>query len=350
MKSPLPDVGTPMPHAFDPALDSETVLPFDKHVWRRVLVLGGTGFVGRSLLDKLVDRSGGANQRIVVPTRHRAHGRAIQLLPTVDLVDGDIHDDATLTRLVTQAEVVINLVAILHGSDAAFQRVNAELPLRLARSCDSVGGRRVIHVSAIGADASGPSQYLKSKGAGEKSLKGAKLALTVLRPSVIFGRDDRFLNTFAKLQSMFPVMPLASAGARFQPVWVDDVAMAIVRCMEDDATIGKTYECVGPDIYTLSQLVKCAGHWSGNRRPVFPLSAALGNLQAAVLEMMPGEPLMSRDNLRSMTVANVASGKLPGLERLGITPTGLPAIGPQYLAGANAPTRLDAFRATPRRF
>ncbi|MDB6000813.1 MAG: putative NADH-ubiquinone oxidoreductase, partial [Rhizobacter sp.] len=287
----LPDVGMSVPQAVDPRVDVSSPLPFDKRGYRNILVLGGTGFVGRALLDRLVERSGGANQRIVVPTRHRGHGRAIQMLPTVDLVDANVHDDATLAQLVRQSDAVVNLIAILHGNDAAFRRVNTELPMRLARIFGSVGTRRLVHVSALGASESAPSAYLRSKAAGEAALTAAHLPLSVLRPSVIFGRDDRFLNTFASLQAVFPLMPLASSDARFQPVWVDDVAMAIVRCLEDDATLGATYECTGPDVYTLAQLVQMAGRWSGNPRRVWALPAALGRLQATLLEWLPGEPL-----------------------------------------------------------
>jgi NADH dehydrogenase len=315
----------------------------------KLLVLGATGFVGRSVCEKLVERSGGADGRIRVATRRASSARHLQLLPTVEVAQADVHDDAALARLLRDTDVVINLVAILHGSASEFERVHVRLPERLAAACKAAGVRRVIHVSALGASAEGPSLYLRSKARGEAALRAAGLDLTILRPSVIFGERDSFLNLFATLQSVFPVMPLAGAEARFQPVWVDDVACAIVRAVDDPTTIGLTIECCGPRIYTLRELVEAAGRWSGSPRPVIALPLALGKLQALMLELMPGKTLMSRDNVDSMKVANVASGKGPGLERLGIEPTPLESVAPRYLGHVSGEKRLEAWRARARR-
>ncbi len=313
------------------------------------LILGATGFVGRSVCEKLVERSGGGDDRIRVATRRVARARHLQLLPTVELAPGDVHDDATLARMLRDTDVVINLVAILHGSESEFERVHVRLPERLARACVAAGVRRVIHVSALGAAVDAPSRYLRSKARGEAALRAADLDLTVLRPSVIFGERDRFLNLFAELQSIFPVLPLAGASARFQPVWVDDVATAIARAVDDPSTCGLTIECCGPRVYTLQELVALAGDWSGSSRPVLPLPAALGKLQALVMELLPGKPLMSRDNLDSMRVASVCSGKLPGLDRLGVETTPLDAVAPRYLGHVSGEARLEAWRARARR-
>ena len=310
-----------------------------------ILVLGGSGFVGRSVCERLVERSGGASGSIVVPSRRPARAKHIQLLPTLQVVPADVHDDAQLTRLVAGCDAVINLVAILHGSEADFQRTHVELPRRLAAACAAAGVRRVVHVSALGASAQAPSRYLRSKAAGEALLQAAALDLTVLRPSVVFGEHDRFLNLFAALQAVFPVMPLAGATARFQPVWVEDVAAAIVACLDDPSSIGQTIECTGPRVFTLKELVQLAGRWSGHVRPVIGLPDSLGRWQAAAMEMLPGEPLMSRDNIDSMRVANIASGSLPGLERLGITATALESVAPAYLGRGDGPERLDPWRA-----
>jgi len=309
-----------------------------------LLLLGGTGFVGRSLCEKRVERARGGEGRITVPSRQPQRAKAIQLLPTVEVVDADVHDEKQLARLVAGRDAVVNLVAILHGSEAAFQHVHVELPRKLARACQAAGVRRVVHVSALGAAANAPSRYLRSKAEGEAVLRAAGLDLTVLRPSVIFGTEDRFLNLFARLQALFPLMPLAGAGARFQPVWVNDVAQAIVNSLDRRDSIGQTYECVGPRVYTLAELVRLAGRWSGHERPVIPLPAALGQLQAMLMEWLPGEPLMSRDNLASMQVANVASGTHPGLDALGIQPTALEGVMPEWLARGGGPARLDAWR------
>jgi NADH dehydrogenase len=209
--------------------------------------------------------------------------------------------------------------------------------------------KRVIHVSALGAATDGPSRYQRSKGRGEAALKAAALDLTILRPSVIFGERDRFLNLFAQLQTVLPVLPLASAEARFQPVWVEDVASAIVAAIDDPSKNGTTIECCGPRVYTLADLARAAGRWSGASRPVFNLPAALARLQAFFMELLPGTPLMSRDNLDSMRVDNVCSGKLPGLERLGIEPAPLEAIAPRYLGHVSGEKRLEAWRSRARR-
>lgn len=316
---------------------------------RNLLILGGSGFVGRALCGKLVQRFGAAGARLTVPSRRPARAKPLITLPTVEVVGADVHDDAQLARLVAGRDAVINLVAILHGSPAEFERAHVALPQRLAQACTAAGVRRLLHVSALGVADDAPSHYLRSKARGEAALRAAGLDLTLLRPSVIFGAGDRFLNVFAQLQALLPVVPLAGADARFQPVWVEDVAAALVRMLDDDTTIGRTFEAAGPRVLTLAELVRLAGRWSGHERPVLPLPDALARAQAALMALAPGEPLMSADNLDSMRVPNVASGKLPGLADLGIAATALEAIGPSYLAPGQGAARLDALRALARR-
>jgi NADH dehydrogenase len=309
-----------------------------------ILVLGGTGFVGRAVCERLVERSGGAGGRILVPTRRLQHGLRLRSLPTLELVTANLHDDGELARLVAQCDAVINLVAILHGSAADFGRVHVELPQRLVRACSAAGVRRIVHVSALGVSPDGPSNYLRSKAQGEAVFTASGLDVTLLRPSVIFGTEDRFLNLFAKIQSLAPVLPLAGSDARFQPVWVEDVASAVVRCLDRPDTVGQVYECAGPTPYTLSELVRLAGRWSGRERPQIPLPAFAGRLQALFMEWLPGEPLMSRDNVDSMQVPNVASGRLPGLADLDIQATSLEAVAPGYLGQAFNRGRYDRWR------
>jgi uncharacterized protein YbjT (DUF2867 family) len=313
-----------------------------------ILILGGTGFVGRTLCETLVRHFGSAGPRLLVPTRHPSRARDVQALPLVDVLTTDVHDDAALAGLLAGCGAVVNLVAILHGSEAAFEHVHVDLPRRLAAACHQAGVRRMVHVSALGVTEDAPSLYLRSKARGEAVLKAAGLDLTLLRPSVIFGAEDRFMNTFAALQSIAPVVPLAGADARFQPVWVGDVAEAIAACLSRPETIGRTYECAGPDVLTLAELVRLAGDYSGHRRLVLPLPPALARLQASLMELAPGEPLMTRDNLDSMKVPNVASGTLPGLTDLGIDPTPIGAVLPTYLSDAQRCGRLDAFRSHRR--
>ncbi len=314
-----------------------------------IVVTGGTGFVGRSVCEKLVERSGGASGRIVVPTRRITHARPIQTLPTVQPVEADLCDAPQLAHVLEGADALVHLVAVLHGSEERFRHVHVELPQRLAAACARAGVRRVVHVSAIGADSNAPSRYLRSKAAGETVWRSSGLDVTVLRPSLIFGRHDRLLNLFARLQALAPFIPLAGADSRYQPVWVEDVASAVVRCLDDPTTVGQVIECAGPVPHTLRQIVEAAGHWAGHPRPVFALPDALARLQARLMELLPGEPLMSRDNLDSMRVPSVPGGQLPGLERLGIRPSPMDAVAPQYLAPGQGPARLDPWRARARR-
>ncbi len=309
---------------------------------QKIIVLGGTGFVGRAVCERLTERRGDGS--VIVPTRRLMHGNRVRSLPTVELVQANVHDEAALQRLLAGADAVINLVAILHGSAADFERVHVALPRKLAAACKASGVRRLVHVSALGVGPGSPSNYLRSKTAGEEVLQAAGLDLSLLRPSVIFGAEDRFLNLFAQLQAVAPVMPLAGGDARFQPVWVEDVAAAVVRCLDEPASIGQVYECVGPTVYTLSELVRLAGRWSGHERPQIPLPGFAGRLQATLMECLPGEPLMSRDNVDSMQVPNVATGSVPGLAALGITPAALEAVAPGYLGSRQGVARLDHWR------
>ncbi|TDP62212.1 complex I NDUFA9 subunit family protein [Roseateles toxinivorans] len=313
-----------------------------------ILILGGSGFIGRSVCEQLV-RAFGGRARITVPTRRLPHAQAVQSLPGLTVLQADVHRAGVLEAVLPGHDLVINLIAVLQGSEARFNQVHVQLPKHLAAACNSSGVRRLIHVSALGvpdgAAAEAPSRYLRSKAAGEATLRESGLDLTLLRPSVVFGAGDSFLNMFAKLQALAPVMPLAGAGARFQPVWVEDVARAVVRCVQDRATIGRTYELAGPEVLSLADIVRLAGRLSGHPRPILPLPGPLAFLQALAMELLPGEPLMSRDNLASMSVPNVATGRLPGLADLGISPQALGAVAPSYLSSGQGCARLNAWRA-----
>lgn len=292
-----------------------------------VLVLGGSGFVGRHVCEAL-NRVG---VQVTVPTR-RLPARSVQMLPMVTVVQADVHDPQQLASLVRGHDVVVNLVAILHGNRAAFERAHVVLPRLLAQTCINEGVLRLVHISALGADLHGPSMYQRSKAHGEAALQSGVvqgLQLTVLRPSVIFGEDDAFINLFAKLLALAPVVPLAGANTRFQPVWVQDVAQAIVHAVMHRNTMGQVYELAGPQVLSLQQMVEHAGFWSGHPRLVFGLPHALAYAQALLMELMPGAPLMSRDNLASMQVDNVSTGAFAGLQALGVAkPTRLDAVFP----------------------
>lgn len=322
---------------------------------RTLLLLGGTGFVGTSVCEKLVENacepSSQAYRRILVPTRRAARGAQIRSLPGVEIIEADVHDDAQLNSLVSQADAVVNLVAQLHGTEAAFHRTHVELPNRVAEACLRSGRSRVVHISALGVDApSLPSRYLRSKAQGEQALRAAAgLRLTLLRPSVIVGARDKTTNLFAQMQQLAPFVPLAQAHAQLQPVWVEDVALAVLRCLDLEATVGQAYECAGPQAMTLADLVRVCGRLAGAERSVWPLPSAIGRLQAMLFELLPGEPLISRDNLDSLSLPSVARPGAPGLPALGIQPASLGRVAPMWLQGNQGTGRLNRWRASARR-
>ena len=293
----------------------------------RIVVTGGTGFVGRALLARAAARWPGC--RLVVPTRRRSAAQALQVLPTVDLVQADVHDPAAMASVLGGAQALVHLVAVLHGNAARFERVHVQLPRALAQACRSAGVRRVIHVSALAVANDAPSLYLRSKAAGEAVWRDSGLEVTMLRPSVIFGAEDRFTNVFAALLRRLPVLPLAGAAAQFQPVWVGDVAEAILRSLERPGT-PDVIDCAGPQVLSLADIIAALGRMTGHERPVWPLPEAIGHLQATLMALLPGEAPLSHDNLHSMRVPSVASGRVPGLDALGIRPAPLALLASHF--------------------
>ena len=305
-----------------------------------VCLLGGSGFVGRSIADQATERG----IRVRVLTRNTARARSLTVLPTIELMEGDPSDEATLATAFEGMDAAVNLIGILHEARGqSFSAVHAELPHKVGRAASAAGVLHVVHVSALGASDKAPSNYLRSKAAGEAALRmGAGVVpWTILRPSVIFGEGDRFLNMFASLVKTFPVIPLAGADARFQPIWVEDVARCCVAALGDARSFGQVYELCGPRAYTLRELVELVAGMLGVRRTVVPLSPALGEMQAFTLEHLPGK-LMTRDNLRSMGVPNVCSGKRPPI--CAYEPAAIEAVLPQYLGAASSGARYARYR------
>jgi len=312
-----------------------------------ILVIGGAGFIGRHIVARLTARG----LRVTVPTRRRARARDLILLPTIDVVECDVHDEAVLSNLVRDKDAVINLIGVLHGSQGSpygreFAASHVELPRRIVAACRTHGVDRLLHMSALGADSKGPSMYQRSKGDGEAVVQASALDWTIFRPSVVFGPEDNFLNLFATLAKFFPVLPIGGADARFQPVWVGDVAGAFVNALDQRATFRCIYELAGPQVYKLRELVAFAAAASGHPRPVIGLPDSLARVQAMLMEILPGEPLMSRDNLDSMKVDNVAAEQpfRPAPE-LAIQLTPLDAEAPAYLARTHARSRFGLYRA-----
>jgi uncharacterized protein YbjT (DUF2867 family) len=305
-----------------------------------VCILGGTGFVGRAISDHLTAM--GTGVRVV--TRREVRARDLGVLPTVEVMEGDVHDPQSLRRCFENMDVVVNLVGILHETRRqTFKSCHVELPARVVEACRASGVQQLIHMSALGASAEGPSAYLRSKAAGEAAVRqGAGiLPYTIFRPSVIFGEGDRFLNLFATLLRLMPVMPLAGANARFQPVWVEDVARAVAAAVGNRHAFGQLYELAGPRVYTLAELVQFVARTRGLRRKVLPLPGTLARMQAFAFEHLPGK-LMTRDNLLSMSVDNVSSQPFPGI--FGFKPAPLEAVVPEYMHASSARGRYSHYR------
>jgi NADH dehydrogenase len=308
---------------------------------KRILVLGASGFVGRSVCARLATE--GAALRIL--TRSALNARPLTVLPAIEIVALSPHDDDALAAAMRGMDAVVNLVGILHQSRREpFEKVHVELPRRIARACRAAGIRRLVHVSALHAGRDGPSEYLRSRGRGEDAIRdeGVGLAVTIFRPSVIFGRDDSFLNLFAKLVKPFPVVPLAGAETKFQPVWVEDVAGAVAVSLDDARTFGRSYDLCGPGIYTLREIVHYVAGLSGLTRWVISLPRWAAYAQAFVLEHLPG-PVMTRDNLGSMQLDSTCGCPFP--EVLGFQPASMEAIVPGYMAGAGLRGRQALYRS-----
>lgn len=315
---------------------------------RTLCILGGTGFVGSHLLPRL-SRDG---HRLRVLTRSRERHRDLWVLPDLEMLEADVHDPFQLERAFAGCDAVINLVGILNekGRDGkGFERAHVELPRKVVAACRLQHVPRLLHMSALGADAGyGHSRYQRSKGEGENVAHAATgLRVTSFRPSVVFGPGDSFFNRFAALLRIAPgVFPLACPDARFAPVYVGDVVEAYARALNIARTHGKRYELCGPRVYTLKELVEYTARALKLRRKVIGLGRGLSHLQAALLEHFPGKPF-SLDNFHSMQSDNVCQGPFP--EVFGLTPTPLESVVPFYLGDRNRRGQLDTLRARQQR-
>ncbi|MCH2219419.1 MAG: complex I NDUFA9 subunit family protein [Dechloromonas sp.] len=312
---------------------------------KKVLLLGGSGFIGTYIANRLSQRG----IEVTIPTRRRERNKALIIQPGVDMPEANIGCEKTLTELMRGHDAVINLVGILHSRDVVlpysrdFAEAHVELPKKIIAACKATGVRRLVHMSALNADPKGPSEYLRSKGDGEAVVLAAKgdLDVTVFRPSVIFGLGDSFLSMFANILKKVPFFPLGFGHARFQPVWAADVADAFVDALGDVNTYGQTYELAGPKVYTLRELVDYTKELTGSTATIVPLSEGWAYLQAGLMWLAPS-PMLSPDNLRSMEKDSVCEGasKAPANWR----PTALEAIAPTYIALKTPKGKLDSFR------
>ena len=311
---------------------------------RNFLIVGGSGFIGSAIARKL----SALGRKVVIPTRRRERAKHLILLPTVDVIEADIHDSRELDRMVAGADVVISLVGILHSDTGnpygkRFKQAHVDLPSKIAIACAAAGVPRLLHMSALGAAADGPSMYLRSKAAGEAAVREVmgSVAVTIFRPSVVFGRDDRFINLFAHMQRVAPFVPVGRADSRLQPVHVEDVAQAMVNAADKPVSFRRAYDLAGPNVYTLRQIIQYAGQVGGYSRPVVGLPDALAYLQAWMMEFAPLE-LLSRDNLDSLKVDSVTSERFA--PELDVLPTSMEAIVPGYLGGHSPRERYMQLR------
>ena len=317
--------------------------------YETICILGGSGFVGQHLVNRLTQDG----YKIRVLTRRRERHRALIVNPDVTLIETDIHDIDALAKNFSACDAVINLTGILNESRKygnSFQRVHVNLPRTIVAAALKSGVRRLLHMSALNADATETnSRYLKSRGEGEDLVHAAAdkgLVVTSFRPSVIFGQGDSFFNRFATLLKLSPLLfPLACPNSRLAPVWVNDVTEAICRSL-DDATGGERLDLCGPEVFTLKELVEYTRELIGSHCYILGLGDGLSRVQARILGVIPGKPF-TMDNYHSLQKDSICSNN--ALPSLGIKPAAIASIVPGYLAGRNTRGRYQEFRRQSRR-
>jgi len=297
-----------------------------------IAVLGGTGFVGRSLCERLVI----AGHEVRILTRHRERHRDLLVLPTAQVFEADVHEPAALRHVFQGVDAVVNLVGILNEpgwNGKGFERVHVQLAAKVVQACRQTGVTRLLHMSALHASTDGPSHYLRSKERGEQIVHeagGNTLHVTSFRPSVIFGPRDSFINRFASLLRQVPfVFPLACATARLQPIYVEDVVGAFVSALDRQASFGQRYNLCGPKVYSLQEIVTWLACQLGLKRQILSLNDVLSFAQAAILQFVPGKPF-TLDNYRSLQVASVCEAGFPAI--FGIVPSRLEEVVPTYIS------------------
>src|ERR1700693_1819863 len=295
-----------------------------------ICILGGPGFLGTRVVAILIKDG----HRVTALSRDREQHKHLLVLPGLTLENGDVYDEAQLSEHFRGKDVVVNLVGILNErgfGGGGFRRAHTELTRAVLQAIRSAGVPRLLQVSALKAASDAPSYYLRSKGEAELLIResGAALDWTIFQPSVMFGPGDSFLNRFAGLLGVIPRgFPLAKPNARFQPVSVDDVIEAVLRCLHGGASSRQTYELGGPQVYSLREIVALVAKLTGRRRWIVGLPDAVARMQALAMDFVPGRPFSS-DNYRSLAVDSVCTEN--GLARLGIKPQSMPASARQYL-------------------
>ncbi|MCA8926470.1 MAG: complex I NDUFA9 subunit family protein [Alphaproteobacteria bacterium] len=297
----------------------------------RVVVFGGSGFIGRHVVQRLA----AAGHPVRVACRDVEAAKTLKPMGAVGQISPvltNIRYPETVAAACEGMDWVVNLVGILHESGAQqFDAVMTEGAEYVARYAAAAGAAKLVHVSAIGADAASESFYAQCKAAGEAAVRRVFPSATILRPSVVFGPEDDFFNRFADLARFSPILPLIDGGeTRMQPVYVGDVADAICRTLSDDACAGETYELGGPRVMSLKEIMAYTLAITGMKRLLLPLPAPFAAIQARLFELLPNPPL-TRDQLKLLATDNVVGTGAKGLEDLGITPTPVESVVPRYL-------------------
>ncbi|HEV2303129.1 MAG TPA: complex I NDUFA9 subunit family protein [Stellaceae bacterium] len=297
----------------------------------RTCVLGGSGFIGRYVVQRLAAQGG----VVAVGCRHAEEAKFLKPMGEVGQIatlNVGIGDEALLRACLAGNDQLVNCVGILVERGAQrFERIHHEGPARLARLAREAGIERFVHLSAIGADPRASSRYAKSKGEGEGAARDAFPTVTILRPSVVFGPEDQFFNRLVQMAMLSPVLPLIGGGeTRFQPVYVGDVAEAVVRALADPAAAGRTYELGGPRVYSLRELTELVLEETRRKRLLVDLPFGLAALQARLMSILPSPPL-TPDQVEMLKADNVVAPGALGLSALGIAPTAVEAILPTYL-------------------
>jgi NADH dehydrogenase len=298
---------------------------------RLATVFGGSGFIGRYVVANLA-RDGWMVRVAVRRPDEALFLKTAGAVGQVTPLAANVRDRPSVARAVAGADVVINLVGILHeGGRQKFQAVQAEGARTIAEEAARAGVQHLVHISAIGADAKSDSSYARTKAEGEAAVRQAFPTATILRPSIVFGLEDGFFNRFAKMAQLSPALPLIGGGkTRFQPVYVGDVAEAVVKAIETPAAAGQTYELAGPKIYSFAELMRLLLHEIGRKRLLMPLPFPIASLMGAAMQCLP-MPQLTLDQVRLLKRDNVPSAGSAGLTDLGIAPTSVEAIIPTYL-------------------
>jgi uncharacterized protein YbjT (DUF2867 family) len=293
---------------------------------RLVCVIGGSGFLGRYVVQALLAE--GARVRVVArDARDGWFLKTQSALGQIQFASGDVRKAETIARVVAGADAVVNLVGILKGD---FQGFHVDGARNVAEAAAASGATALVHVSAIGAEPKSLSAYGQSKGQGEAAVRAAFPAATILRPSIVFGREDQFVNRFADLIRKLPVVPVIRGPVKFQPVYVGDVAKAVVAALKDSGQhSGKTYDLGGPEVLSMAELNRWIATAIGRKAPLLELPDAVSALIVRAGGWMPAAP-MTKDQWVMLQSDNVVTG-VNGLEAMAITPTPLEAVAGGWL-------------------